>query len=185
MRLNVLVKELEQGEELTLDHISIEAARLSTVPEPHAGLGCESYMQVTSPIRRFLDLVTQRQLLALLDEKEPVFDLETLIRWAEVIQTRQRDYARAEREVLHYWKSRYLQQQTGFVFTGKVRRQLPNQRTEIEFTVIDYVFPASGFERLEPGTKLELLLGELQLEPLRLNLRVCEANEDHPKFALN
>ena len=63
---------------MTLDHISIEAAKLGMVAEPHAGLGCEFYMQATSPIRRFLDLVTQIQLTAMLGKKESVFTLSLI-----------------------------------------------------------------------------------------------------------
>ena len=169
-----LLKEVGEGKDVTLEDISIEAARLSTVPQPHAGLGCESYMQVTSPIRRFLDLVTQCQIRALLEKREPVFDPESLMRWAELIQTRQREYTRAERQVVHYWKSRYLQQHTGLVYSGRVRRQLPNQRTEIELTELNYLVPVNGFDKTEPGTEMLLLLKEVQLEPLRLDLRPIE-----------
>ena len=37
---------------------------LGTTPAPHFSLGLESYVQATSPIRRYGDLVVQRQLLA-------------------------------------------------------------------------------------------------------------------------
>ncbi len=45
-------------------------------PSPHAGLGLEAYVQVTSPLRRYLDLVVHQQLRAhlrgdrLLDPRE-------------------------------------------------------------------------------------------------------------------
>ena len=37
---------------------------LSNTPEPHSGLGLASYVTATSPIRKYSDLVTQRQLRA-------------------------------------------------------------------------------------------------------------------------
>lgn len=178
-----LVKELKPDEEMTLEHISIEAAKLSTVAEAHAGLGCEFYMQSTSPIRRFLDLVTQIQLRAMLDEQEPVFAEEQLIRWAELIQTRQREYNRAEREVVHYWKSRYLQQQTNLTYLTRVRRQLPQKRTEFEIPELDYVFSTGGFDKLEAESEILLLLEEVQLEPLRLKLRPCESDQDFQRHS--
>ncbi|MGA0294392.1 MAG: ribonuclease catalytic domain-containing protein [bacterium] len=178
-----LVKELKPDEEMTLDHISIEAAKLGMVAEPHAGLGCEFYMQATSPIRRFLDLVTQIQLTAMLGNKESVFTEDQLMSWAETIQTRQREYNRAEREVIHYWKSLYLQQHTGLTYQARVRRQLPQQRTELEISELDYVFATGGFEKLEPETELLLLLEEVQLEPLRLKLRACEADQGFPEHS--
>ncbi|MEC8842840.1 MAG: RNB domain-containing ribonuclease, partial [SAR324 cluster bacterium] len=178
-----LVKELKPDEEMTLDHISIEAAKLGMVADPHAGLGCEFYMQATSPIRRFLDLVTQIQFTAMLGKKESVFTEDQLMGWAETIQTRQREYNRAEREVIHYWKSLYLQQHTGLTYQARVRRQLPQQRTELEISELDYVFATGGFEKLEPETELLLLLEEVQLEPLRLKLRACEVDQGFPEHS--
>ena len=136
-------------------------------------------MQATSPIRRFLDLVTQIQFTAMLDKKESVFTEDQLMSWAETIQIRQREYNRAEREVIHYWKSLYLQQHTGLTYQARVRRQLPQQRTELEISELDYVFATGGFEKLEPETGLLLLLEEVQLEPLRLKFRTCEADQDY------
>ena len=88
-------------------------------------------------------------------------------------------YNRAEREVIHYWKSLYLQQHTGLIYQARVRRQLPQQRTEFEISELDYVFATGGFEKLEPETELLLLLEEVQVEPLRLKLRTCEADQDY------
>jgi len=50
-----LIKEVEDKELLSLENIRIEPAKLTTVPGIHSGLGCEVYMQATSPIRRFTD----------------------------------------------------------------------------------------------------------------------------------
>ena len=41
--------------------------RMSTKPEPHQGLGVAQYLWASSPLRRYSDLVNQRQLLAVLD----------------------------------------------------------------------------------------------------------------------
>ena len=38
-------------------------SKLSVKPSPHAGLGLESYIRVTSPMRRYLDLLVQKQLI--------------------------------------------------------------------------------------------------------------------------
>ena len=39
-------------------------SKLSLTPQPHSGLGLNAYTQLTSPLRRYPDLVIQRQLLA-------------------------------------------------------------------------------------------------------------------------
>jgi exoribonuclease-2 len=43
---------------------TLAPAHTTTSPEPHAMMGIESYAQVTSPLRRYGDLLAQRQLLA-------------------------------------------------------------------------------------------------------------------------
>ncbi len=44
---------------------------LSSTPEPHSGLGLPAYVTCTSPIRKYYDLVTQRQLRAALGLETP------------------------------------------------------------------------------------------------------------------
>ena len=52
-----------------------------TEPSPHFSLGLPAYVQVTSPIRRYADLVAQRQLLALQQGSQPMVatDLAALL----------------------------------------------------------------------------------------------------------
>ena len=42
-----------------------------TQPMPHFSLGLSAYVQATSPIRRYADLLTHRQLIAVLDQQTP------------------------------------------------------------------------------------------------------------------
>ncbi|MBQ9336882.1 MAG: RNB domain-containing ribonuclease [Lentisphaeria bacterium] len=45
---------------------------LTTLPEPHAGLGLDAYVRVTSPLRRYADLLAHQQLRRWLDGLEPL-----------------------------------------------------------------------------------------------------------------
>ena len=45
---------------------------LTTLPEPHAGLGLDAYVRVTSPLRRYADLLAHQQLRRWLDGLEPM-----------------------------------------------------------------------------------------------------------------
>ena len=47
--------------------------RMSTVPSGHAGLGVEQYVWASSPLRRYIDLVNQRQLIALARGETPPY----------------------------------------------------------------------------------------------------------------
>ena len=89
-------------------------------------------MHATSPIRRFVDLLTQHQLSNLIKDEEPVYSSEDMMRWAEAITMRQRKYNRAEKNILKYWKFKYLHQHMKELFEATVRKQLSNNNTEIE-----------------------------------------------------
>ncbi|HVA40195.1 MAG TPA: ribonuclease catalytic domain-containing protein, partial [Candidatus Binataceae bacterium] len=55
-------------------------ARLSVYPEYHAGAGLQYYAQLSSPIRRYADLVLQRQLVsALADSSAPPYDADGIL----------------------------------------------------------------------------------------------------------
>jgi exoribonuclease-2 len=83
--------------------------RLSLYPEYHAGVGLDYYAQFSSPIRRYADLVLQRQLVASLsnDRVQPysVDELLTVLAGAENAEASGRDL---ERRAKRYWILRYL-----------------------------------------------------------------------------
>ncbi|RJP75534.1 MAG: RNB domain-containing ribonuclease [Desulfobacteraceae bacterium] len=49
---------------------------IGTVPEHHSGLGLSGYVTATSPIRKYFDLVTQRQVRAILGLEDPYSEQE-------------------------------------------------------------------------------------------------------------
>ncbi len=66
-----------------------------TEPRPHAGIGAEAYAQCTSPMRRYADLVNQRQLLAVVDGTTPPHDGEELTALGPALLERERRVRRA------------------------------------------------------------------------------------------
>ena len=167
-----IIKEVEEGSELSMENIQIESAKLSTHPDKHAGLGCDVYMQVTSPIRRFLDLVIQHNLKMLIKKQEPIFSEEDMMRWATEIGLRHRKYNRAERDIIKFWKLKYLKQHLGDNFEAKVRRKLANNNTEIELLELDLVLPASGLTEHKDGEQLLLRINDVSIEPPRISVKV-------------
>jgi exoribonuclease-2 len=51
---------------------TLRPRQMSSIPAPHAGLGMHLYAQVTSPLRRYLDLVAHQQLRAYLRGQDPL-----------------------------------------------------------------------------------------------------------------
>jgi len=72
---------LKNDEEATLFDNCLQRKFLSrlvinTVPEHHSGLGLSAYVTATSPIRKYFDLATQRQIRAALGLEDPYSDKE-------------------------------------------------------------------------------------------------------------
>jgi exoribonuclease-2 len=88
-------------------------AEVGTSPGRHTGLGLDAYAQVTSALRRFQDLATQRQLAALIEGRDPPYGPEAMQRIAGATERAELEARRAERTVNDYWTLRYLAQQEG------------------------------------------------------------------------
>jgi len=91
---------------------ALKKSHLSPDPKPHKGLGFSSYLQATSPLRRFTDLINQRQARALLEGKEPPYtgeELETILPELEIRET---DARRTQREALRATVIAHLEDKT-------------------------------------------------------------------------
>lgn len=81
---------------------------ISTHPAPHFGLGLSKYTQATSPIRRYSDLVCQRQIKAFLAGEPYPYDSENIFSVLGGVDNTAREGIRAERETDRYWLLYYL-----------------------------------------------------------------------------
>jgi exoribonuclease II len=83
---------------------------LSLHPEFHAGVGLDCYVQASSPIRRYMDLVLQRQLLgALAEQVSPAYSAEELLSVLADAEIAEAEGRELERKAKRYWLLRYLQ----------------------------------------------------------------------------
>jgi len=83
---------------------------LSLHPEFHAGIGLACYAQTSSPIRRYMDLVLQRQLIAALAcEGHHPYEAEELLRLLANAEAAETEGRELERRAKRYWTLRYLE----------------------------------------------------------------------------
>ena len=100
---------------------------ISANPNPHSGLGVALYTQATSPIRRYLDLIIQRQLTSFLMEKTPVYNEESLDELRVSIEPLVKMLGRIQRNRLRYWTLKYLGLNRGKTYKALVLDELKNK----------------------------------------------------------
>ena len=83
--------------------------RITTSPQPHAGLGLDAYIRITSPLRRYLDLLAHQQLRLHLAGLPPLPGKEILNAIAAVTPTVNR-IRQAERLSNRHWTLAWLQE---------------------------------------------------------------------------
>jgi exoribonuclease-2 len=83
----------------------------STIPSRHAGLGLEHYTQVTSPIRRYTDLLAHFQIKAHLRGSEPPYNGERLLELVQTASSNAYESTLVERQTNRYWTLEYLRRQ--------------------------------------------------------------------------
>jgi exoribonuclease II len=92
--------------------LMMQRARLSLYPEYHASIGLECYAQLSSPLRRYADLVLQRQLVAALGESGlRLYDANELLTILANTENAEAEAKELERRAKRYWILRYLERE--------------------------------------------------------------------------
>ncbi|MFA6121468.1 MAG: RNB domain-containing ribonuclease [Sideroxydans sp.] len=87
--------------------------KMSTVAAPHQGLGVAHYAWSSSPLRRYVDLVNQRQLISVLRGEPPAYAKNDTALFAILrdFDTAYTTYNEFQRGMERYWCLRWLQQE--------------------------------------------------------------------------
>ena len=134
--------------------------RFSVHPEPHEGLGVSCYAWMSSPLRRYVDLVNQWQLAAALAGRRPPFarnsdGLLSALRAFEVTYAR---YDEHQRTMENYWCLRWLQQEGVTHIAGTVLRE-----NLIRLDGLPLVTRVASLPELAAGTRVRLEVKSLDL----------------------
>jgi exoribonuclease-2 len=148
--------------------------RMSTVPAGHEGLGVESYAWASSPLRRYVDLVNQRQLLALTQGKAPPYAAgdEAMLAAMRDFESAYEAYGEFQRNMERYWSLRWLVQEGVDTVCATVLRE-----SLARFDELPLVARVPSLPALAPGTRVELAVSGIDL--LELTLR-CEYRRQIP-----
>jgi exoribonuclease-2 len=134
--------------------------RMSVHPEAHEGLGVACYAWSSSPLRRYVDLVNQWQLIAALGGRKPPFArtseaLLTALRAFEVTYAR---YDEHQRAMENYWCLRWLLQEGVAEADAVVLRENLVRLEGLPLTARVPSLPA-----LDAGMRVRLAIGEVDL----------------------
>jgi len=144
----------------------LRAPRVGLSPEPHMSLGIDVYTQVTSPIRRYPDIIMQRQIVSELVYGEAVYSEEELENLYPRIEVGIRDKRTIERQRERYWLFKHLRSLEGGEIEGVVSSSTD---TRVSVYLPDYLFetPVSlGSDRVpEEGARIKLRVRKV--DPLR------------------
>jgi exoribonuclease-2 len=134
--------------------------RMTTDPLPHQGLGVSHYTWTSSPLRRYVDLVNQRQLIAHLRGETPPYtakgeEMQSAMRAFETAYDAYNDF---QRGMERYWTLRYIQQENLSEVTATVIRE-----NLVRFDGLPLVTKAAALPELAPGTKVHLIIRGIDL----------------------
>src|SRR5216117_1574220 len=87
---------------------TFKRSRLSLTPGLHSGLGLGAYTQASSPIRRYADLVTQRQFTATLSGVPVPYGREELLQILAAAEAAEQEIRAIEDRSTNYWLLEYL-----------------------------------------------------------------------------
>ncbi len=138
--------------ELWRDRRSLSRVVMGLTPLPHWGLGLCCYTMATSPIRRYLDLLTQRQLLAALSGTEPPYRRQDLEEILPMLEPAMRRGGRLKARRLRYWLLKYLAGRLGQKKEALVLESLPHRcRLIFPDLLLELFMAAPTGMRLSPG----------------------------------
>ncbi len=85
---------------------------ISPKPDSHSGLGLDKYLTATSPIRKYTDLVTQRQIRGCFGLEQP-YTAEEIENLILVLKEPLANAALVQRRRHYYWLLKYLEKKIG------------------------------------------------------------------------
>ena len=145
-------------------------SQLTTVPGPHAGLGLEIYAQLTSPLRRYLDLVMHQQLRAFLNG-DPLLNDQALLERVGAAESMTGSVRQVERLSNKHWTLVYLLQHPDWQGQG-VLVDKQRGRGTILIPELDLVTYLHLREDLPLNAEISLKLVDVNLPELESFFRV-------------
>lgn len=157
--------------------VRLKRSEASLEARSHAGLGLSAYLQITSPIRRFVDLINQRQVMAKLSGGALPYPYSELEEQLPLIEQGLFKIQKLAKESKRFWLLRYLEQRiakggsTGRKI-GAVVVRTSGRHPTVELDEVFFAALLKTAKKLAVGDKVEVTIGgiDARSDYLRLEL---------------
>jgi exoribonuclease-2 len=153
---------------------------MTTKAEPHQGLGVAQYSWSTSPLRRAVDLINQRQIISVVQNTEPVYPQKSdaLTTHMRNFELTYKAYSEFQIRMERYWCLQYLIQENIEEIHATVWRE-----NLVRLDNLPYMTKVYGMAEMKPGTRVSLQVQEVDTLMMELRtkfLRVLEEEAVQP-----
>jgi len=162
--------------------------RMGTKPLPHAGMGVPQYAWSTSPLRRYVDLVNQWQILACVRHGRtaalaaPFKPRDSaLLSVVSAFDAAYSAYGDFQNAIERFWTLRWLEQNGVGELDATVIRPGPAPLLRAE--TLPLVFALAGAESLERGARVRVRIARVDLLTLDLHAALQERLPEVPAAA--
>lgn len=157
---------------------ALPPAALEAQPRRHAGLGLSAYAPLSSPIRRYVDLLNQSQVLSFLQSGAPRLDAPTLAGMLVGISACGDAVAQVQRMRPRYWKLLYFRLHGDKQWWDAVVTDENDAFVTVSLPWAQLIVRGKRRlfdDKLYPGMPVQVRLGKVA--PLLGDIRILEARE--------
>jgi len=146
--------------------------RMSTAPQAHEGLGVKQYAWSSSPLRRYVDLLNQWQLVACLSGDTPPFAARSDALFAAMrdFDLTYSAYAEFQRSIERYWCLRWLRQRG----LEAIDATIVGRENLARLDHLPLVQRVPSAPELKPGQRIRLRIESIDYLTLELACRYVE-----------
>lgn len=140
--------------------------QMTTVNGRHCGLGLDQYLQATAPVRRFCDLVMQRQILHSLKSGSGLYSQEELKNIAQVSAAKSKRISSITNERKRYWFLKWLENRRNDgldEYQAMVLTSNYQGYANLELTEYPFRFKAVLSDLDRPGDLIDLKLNKVDI----------------------
>ena len=150
-------------------------AILSVAARPHVGVGSQAYATISSPLRRYCDLVNEAQILAFLRTAEPLYAKPELSRLVSQLSARLDAVSQVQRFRPRYWKLLYLRQRGDKVWHEAVITDETDTTVFLSLPLTQIILRGKRSlfgDRTEPGRRCLVRVGKIN--PVSNDIQILE-----------